>query len=303
MCSHFRILDCFEILVLFDIIPLTIYKRKRMKKIVFMALGFTSLVFAQENDVDLQKLQADISKVEQQKKELEEKLKTLKAQLPQDTSLKTHTQFGYIATTGNTRTESFTLNTKWTKEFGKNKIIWTLDAQYGKAEDDGEYTTNKNKFFTELEYDYTLSKRLTSNYLVGYKHDKFSSYTYQFYTGPGVKYKVLKTDAHDVSLEGNVLYSQDKYMESDEKNNYASLQTKGVYSWKILENLKFDQSLSYRVEAQDMENYFIYSDTELSSKVSEMFSAGLGYKIDYVNKPGDKKHTDKTLLATLSIDY
>ncbi len=273
-----------------------------LKKVTFVSLTLSSLLMA-EQSVDITKLKAEIAKVEQEKKSAEEKLKALKAKLPQDTSLKTHTKLGYISTEGNTRTESFALDTKWKKEWGKNKVTWMFDAQYGKAEDNGNYTTNKNKFFTELGYDYSFTKSFAFNYLAGYKHDKFSSYTYQFYTGPGAKYKAIKTKAHDLSLEGNLLYSHDEYIDTGKTTDYASFQAKGVYSWQILDNLKFDQTASYRVDVEDVDTYFVYSDSELSSKISDIFSAGLGYKIDYVNKPGDKKHTDRTLLATLSIDY
>lgn len=273
-----------------------------LKKVTFVSFALASLLMA-EQGVDVSQLKAEIAKAEQEKKAAEEKLNALKAKLPQDTSLKTHTKLGYISTAGNTRTESFALDTNWKKEWGKNKVTWMFDAQYGKAEDNGNYTTNKNKFFTELGYDYSFTKSFAFNYLAGYKHDKFSSYTYQFYTGPGAKYKVIKTKAHDLSLEGNLLYSHDEYIDNGDTTDYASFQAKGVYSWQILDNLKFEETASYRVDVEDVDTYFVYSDSEFSSKISDIFSAGLGYKIDYVNKPGDKKHTDRTLLATLSIDY
>lgn len=222
-----------------------------------------------------------------------------------DASLKTHTQLGYISTQGNTRTESFAFATKWNKAWDKHALNWMFDAQYGKAEDSsGVYATNKNKFFTELGYDYSFSDALAFNYLAGYKHDKFSNFTYQFYTGPGAKYKAIKTDAHNLSLEASILYSLDKFIEPPyDTNDYASFQAKGVYTWQITKTLKFDQTASYRVDLSDSDNYFVYSDSALSAKISDIFSAGLGYKVDYVNLPGDKEHTDRTLLATLSIDY
>ncbi|SFV52606.1 hypothetical protein MNB_SM-7-1280 [hydrothermal vent metagenome] len=241
-----------------------------MKKIAFVSLALSSLLLAQEGGTDLT----------------------------------THTQLGYIATKGNTHTESFSFDTNWKKEFGKNAIAWQFSAQYGKAEDTtGEYTTNKNKFFTELDYDYSLSSRFAVSYLAGYKHDKFSSYRYQFYTGPGAKYKAIKTTAHDLSVEGSVLYSRDEFIADNSTNDYTSLQAKAIYNYQMTESLKFSQVLSYRVDVEDVDTYFIYSDSSLLAKISDTLSAGFGYKVDYVNQPGDKDHTDQTLLATLSIDY
>jgi hypothetical protein len=34
-----------------------------------------------------------------------------------------------------------------------------------------------------------------------------------------------------------------------------------------------------------------------------MFSAGISYKVDYVNNAGDKANTDTTLTANLIMDY
>lgn len=251
------------------------------KKVAFVSLALSSLLFAQDA--------ADAAK---------------------STPLKTHTKLGYISTQGNTKTESFSFDTKWEKAFGQHKFNWMFDAQYGKAEDSaGVYATNKNKFFTELGYDYAITDRLAFNYLIGYKHDKFSAYNYQFYTGPGAKYQALKMKAHNLSLEGNVLYSRDEYQDdnipagNDQTNDYAAIQAKGVYTWQITETLKFEETASYRADMSDFDNYFVYSDSELLAKISDIFSAGLGYKIDYVNLSGDREHTDRTLLATLSMDY
>ena len=71
----------------------------------------------------------------------------------------------------------------------------------------------------------------------------------------------------------------------------------------MLENLKFDQELSYRGSFEESKKYFVFSKTAFTSKLSDMFSAGLSYKVDYVNEPGDKEKSDTTLTANLIIDY
>ncbi len=272
-----------------------------MKKVMLGSLLLSSLLMAEESisKEELEKLKAEIAKVKDEKSALDKKLKALEAKLPQDTSLKTHTELGYIATHGNTKTETFLFDTKWKKEWDKNVVTWTFDAQY--ATNDNEEI--KNKYMTELDYGYKFTKRFSLNYLIGYKDDKFSAYDYQFYTGPGAKYKVVKTKAHDLSLEGNILYSLDQPYGDVPSNEYASFQAKGVYSWQITKTLKFEEEASYRVDLGYGQNYFVYSATKISSKFSDIFSGGLGYKVDYVNQPGDKKRTDTTLTANLIMDY
>lgn len=236
----------------------------------------------------------------------------------------THTELGYIETQGNTKTQTFSLDAKAKKNWNKNALSLLLDAQYASDHD----VETKNKFLTEIEYNYELTQRFALTYLVGYKQDKFSGYVYQAYTGPGAKYTVLKAENQNLNLEGSVLYSQDETEDTNfdatgaiipypnptdiatvtttdgEVLSYGSFRAKGVYDWQILENLKFDQELSYRVSFEDSENYFIFSKTAFTSKLSDIFSAGLSYKVDYINQAAiGKEYTDRTFTANIIIDY
>ncbi|MEA3370592.1 MAG: DUF481 domain-containing protein [Campylobacterota bacterium] len=234
----------------------------------------------------------------------------------------THTEFGYIQTDGNTETKTYNLEAKVTKNWQKHVFGLVFDGQY--ADDKGVET--KNKYFTELEYDYEITDRFAFDYLVGYKDDKFSSFDYQFYTGPGAKYKAIVSEKHNLNVEGNILYAMDSYLDVYSiagetvaypnstagadldtpayDDDYTAYRLKGVYNWQVLENLKFEQELSYRGSFEDAEKYFIFSKTALSSKISDIFSAGLSYKVDYVNEPAaDKDQKDTTITANIIIDY
>ena len=263
-----------------------------MKKIVLSTLAFTALFGAGELDTQIASTKA-------QMKVLEDKLKSLESKRPQNQSIMSHTALGYMQTKGNTDTKTLTLDASLKKEFGKNALSFNLDGQY--ADDNG--IESKNKYFLELNYDYNFTDRFAFNYLVGFKDDKFSAYTYQAYTGPGAKYKLVKNDKHDLSLDGNILYSVDEYSQTSTRDKYSSYQAKGVYAWQMMENLKFAQELSYRSAFEDANNYFVYSSSALSSKISDVFSAGMSYKVDYVNLSGTKDNTDTTLSFNLIIDY
>jgi len=233
----------------------------------------------------------------------------------------THTELGYIGTTGNTDTKTFNLDAKVKKSWGEHSGIATFDGQY--ADDSGVET--KNKYFVELEYDYAFDDKISFNYLIGYKDDKFSSFDYQFYTGPGAKYQAIASEKHNLSLEANILYAIDAYMDvrvdanGDTVNypddggvisvpayddDYASYRVKGLYEWVILDNLKFDQELSYRGSFEESDNFFVFSKTGLKSKISDIFSAGISYKVDYTNNPAEgKDSTDTTFTVGIIIDY
>ena len=298
-----------------------------MKKTVLTSLIASSLLLAaQPERVKTQEeIKAEISRLQAQLSSLQTQMKTFEVVVAPKEELKTHTELGYIGTTGNTDTTTFNLESKLTRNWGKHEGALTFDGQY--ADDKG--VESKNKFFVELEYDYAFTDRFAFNYLLGYKRDKFSAFDYQAYTGPGAKYKVIVSPKHNLSLEGNILYSVDEYTQVNYadtakttviaypnaanrpvlatdpsfSDDYAAYRAKGVYTWQIFENLKFDQAVSYRSSFEDTNKYFVYSKSALTSKISDIFSAGISYKVDYVNEAGDNKNTDTTLTANLIVDY
>ena len=310
-----------------------------MNKKLWLAPLLAVSLFATESSAediaqDTAELEVAKSTVEEAKLEMETAKKKLDAaqkiidkEAEKHLSFSSHTELGYVSTSGNTDTKTGSLDAmgKWKLE--KNTLQLDIDYIYG--EQSG--IENKNKFAAELNYDYRFSKHFAFNYLVGYKDDKFSGYDYQFYTGPGIKYVAIENDVHILNFQTNILYSSDAEMDkfytdatytietpypyvpvqgafvdpaSGQTNEYASFLIKGDYAWNITGSLKFIQDLSYRTDIEDSDIYFVNSKTGLLSKINSTFSMGVNYKIDYVNTPPvGNEHTDKTFTLTLSIDY
>jgi len=219
-------------------------------------------------------------------------------------ALVTHTELGYIQTDGNTQTRTFNLDANAKKAWGKHHGSVKLDGQYGSADN----IENKKKYLIEGNYDYAFTKTFAFNYLIGYKSDVYSGFDYQFYTGPGAKYQAIKNKKHDLSLTANILYSQDKTTQTQtqpsDTTTYSGYKAQGVYLWNIVNNLKFTQELAIRGDFSQSDNYFATSKTALTTKISDIFSAGISYKIDYANRPPEgKENKDTTLTANLIMDY
>jgi putative salt-induced outer membrane protein len=298
-----------------------------LKKIIVTSLVVSTLLLAAQTPTPKtqEEVKAEISRLQTQLNSLKTQMKSFKVVVAPKEELKTHTELGYIGTTGNTNTSTFNLESKLERNWGKHEGALAFDGQY--ADDKG--VESKNKFFVELEYDYAFTDRFAFGYLVGYKQDKFSAFDYQAYTGPGAKYKVIVSPKHNLSLEGNILYSVDEYSSVEYadtakttvipypnaantpilatdpsfSNDYTAYRAKGVYTWQMFSNLKFNQELSYRGSFENANRYFVYSKSALTSKLSDIFSAGISYKVDYVNEAGDSKNTDTTLTANLIVDY
>ncbi|MBN2782970.1 MAG: DUF481 domain-containing protein [Campylobacterales bacterium] len=248
-------------------------------------------------------LKEEIVKAKEEKKQVDAKLKALSSELLKrklDRSFLTHTELGFSQTSGNTDTQSFNLEMNIKKNWKKHHATMLIDAQYAKDND----IESKNKYLLELNYNYDLSSKLAFGYLFGYKDDKFSGYDYQLYTGPGLKYQFIDEDKHNLFLDANLLYSQDKDSTTNITNNYISYRVLGNYSWQVLDNLKFNQILSYRSKFDDADNFFVFSKSGFSINITNMVSAGISYKLDYVNQPANGLvNTDDTISANLIVDY
>ena len=283
-----------------------------MIKILLSTLLLSSTLLA---ELSVDKKREMIAQTKAKIEALQASLKEMESSLPEEkkkqeavelakklkkSELKTHTELGYVSTKGNTNTTTFSVDSKIKKDIDKHSFALAFDGQYAKDKD----TQTKNKYLVELDYGFKITDRFYFDYLIGYKKDRFSSYNYQAYTGPGAKYKAIISDKHNLTLNANLLYSQDEIEGTNKINNYSSLQTKGLYEWQMAQNLKFAQELSYRTELENMDNYFMYSKTAFINKLNSILSAGISYKVDYVNLTSiGTEHTDKTLTANLIIDY
>lgn len=218
----------------------------------------------------------------------------------EDVTYKAKAELSYVDTSGNTETSSFALefngDAKWDE-------VNTLSLHLDVLQSNSNGTEDNNKWNTSLQYDRDLTEKLYFNYIIAYGEDRFSGFDYKFNTGPGIGYKVLDNDIHKLTTQANALYSKDKYDDGN-VNEYVSWVIGFDYEWQILENLKFSQKAWFKSQADEFENNFIHSKTAFESKITDIFSFGVSYKIDYANKPSaGKEYTDKTLLASLIINY
>jgi putative salt-induced outer membrane protein len=221
------------------------------------------------------------------------------AAMAEETPIITHSEFSYINTKGNTNTTSLAFEGSAKKQWETH--IFRLNANIYKSTDNGK--TSKNKWLSEFNYDYQICPRISINYLMGYKEDRFSGFEYQFYTGPGMGVKAIDATDHKLNLQTNLLYGEDK-PENLPGDDYVSTKLGVDYRWQIFDNLKFIQEATYRINLEETEQNFFYSKTAIENKINSTLSMGVSYKIDYVNSPPPPSvKTDRMFLVSLIIDY
>lgn len=209
-----------------------------------------------------------------------------------------HLELSYVNTSGNSSTSSFSTKLEATTALSEQR---SLKAKVNILYSKNEGKSSANKYDIELDYNHMLNEKAYSYYGINYIKDQFSDYDYRLNTGPGLGYKLLNTNIQTLDIQAGLDYANDKF-KTGKVEKYIASRAEVNYKYKINDNLKFKQMLSYLISLEDSEKYFATSDTSLSVKMTENLSLGLSYKIDYVNKTS-KKHSDRKLLTSLIIDF
>ncbi len=241
---------------------------------------------------------AEIKTAKAKLAEAEKRIKKVE-QHSEEARYRTKTDLSYSNTQGNTKTTRFGLGFHGERKRKKNTMTLDLDA----LQSSSNGIEDNNKWLAAFQYDRDIIKGLYFNYVISYGEDKFSGFDYQFYTGPGFGYKLLKRDAHTLSVRGNALYSKDS-IENGGTNEYAAWLAGFKYRWQILDKLSFTEDAHFKSQMDQFENYFVYSKSSIESRINSIFSLGMSYQVDYKNIPAlGKERTDRVFLASLIINY
>ena len=231
----------------------------------------------------------------------------------------THAELSYANTGGNTESQDVAGNLKMKLPIGNNTLRFVGNVLYSDTtsyDENGTFEDNlrtKNRWDAEGNYDYNFNKVIAFNYILGGKGDEFSTFEYQIYTGPGGIVTAVKNDEHDLKFQANVLYLWDRLRKDTSTtpitdaymHDYAGYQASMDYVFQFTKSAKFIQYLMYRSEFGDSSNYFAKSKSALESKISDVFSMGLSYTIDYTNNKADdvRSYTDSVFLASIIADF
>ncbi len=211
-------------------------------------------------------------------------------------------EVSYASTNGNTDTMTISGKIKTTRYIEEFKI--TAKGAILRTESSGIETEDKLKFEILAERD--LAGRLFIFGSFSYLRDTFAGYDYRIFAGPGLGYTVIDTEERLFQALTSVLYNYDNYSigptSSDEN---VSLKITGKYSQHLTERISFKEILDYTASLEDMNRYFIDSETKFEMKLDDTFSLALSYIINYQNKPPSSviKKTDTTIFTSIIADF
>ncbi len=204
-------------------------------------------------------------------------------------------EFGLVFNRGNSDSEAANarLGLDWERERWENEAI----ARAVYARDGG--TTSANRFTLSNSLNYSLNPRSYVTGALRYDRDRFSSFRYQASVAAGYGYRVIRTEAHRLTLEAGPGYQFAEIRDTGETDNQAILRGLASYRWKISDGTRLTNRLL--VESGGS-NTYAENELSLSVAMNARMSLSTGVTLTHNTdvEPGRKK-TDT--LTTVNLVY
>lgn len=215
---------------------------------------------------------------------------------------KARAELSYVNASGNTESQTFAGKFSLKKEGPVNRYFAT--ASYLFAENDANETANK--LAVDGRYERVLARRLFGLFEAGYRRNKFSGYEWRGFGGPGAGYRFVETERQTLDGVLSVLYYHDELASGVEStDDYAVAKATGKYEFRVNDRVKLSEVLDFWTSLANTDKFFVDSVTAAEIKVNGHISVGFSYTVNYQNRlpSPELRHTDKTLLTTVIIDY
>ncbi|NPA28825.1 MAG: DUF481 domain-containing protein [Epsilonproteobacteria bacterium] len=219
---------------------------------------------------------------------------------PAPGTFKQHIELGYIGTSGNSDSQTFSglysHTYQWTEQ---TDSLFRADAHYG--EQDGE--KNAERYRAHLLVNHHYSERWYSYAEAGALRNVFDGYEQQYNGGAGMGYIFIKNDKQ--LFKGRAGY-QYRYANlttgTDEDNHYFKLGLNHEYHFT--EKTGVVSELNFLEDLEESDNYETVFRIALKTALIDNFSLKIGFEVKYDNTPVEgKDNTDTTSKVAIVYDF
>jgi len=210
--------------------------------------------------------------------------------------LKGEVELGWVATSGNTETQSFNGKAKAIHERDQWRNTFRLEALNSQDEDE----TTSERYFASAKTDYRYTEY---DYWFGnlrYENDRFSGYDYTASETAGYGRRVMERPALTLDLEAG-LGGRHRKPEGASRDDEAIVIAAGALVWEISENAGFSQDA--RIE-HGSDNTYTESVSALTTRINSRFSMKAAVTLKHNSDvPEGNDKTDTMTAVTLVYDF
>ena len=212
------------------------------------------------------------------------------------TNWKKEAELGYVATSGNTDTQSLSAKAKAEAEVTK----WRHKAGIGMLQTEDETSTIAEKYNAYGQTNYKFTEAQYAWAALAYENDKFSGFEYQTTGAVGYGIRVINEKAMTLDFEAGPGARQTKVV-----NNSTEIEgvfrVAGNFQWDVSESAHFSQELTSEI-GEDVT--ISKSVTGLTSQVNGSLSMKLTYTVKNTSDvPVGIEETDTETAVTLVYSF
>jgi len=220
---------------------------------------------------------------------------------------KSNIEFGFVATSGNTKTTSINsgFSVSYEVELWKHSV--DIKTIFGSAENSttSEVETNAERYFVEGKTDYKYSEHSYAFVMANYEDDRFSDNDYQTALSAGRGFVIDMSDTSKLDLEVGVGYrktlKKETLLLAEESISETIFRLAANYSWDITENSKFEQKLSSDIGD---DNTVTKSYTGLSANFAKNLALKLSLTATHQSDVrGDTEELDTVTAVTVVYNF
>jgi putative salt-induced outer membrane protein len=202
----------------------------------------------------------------------------------------------YLATTGNTDTQSFGLDFKLDRK--PQPWGFELRANFTRAEDSDVLTAER--YFAGARALRALSERWDLWAGLSFEQDVFAGFDLRTLVGAGATYKALRGPKHLLNIEGGLSWTDEDRVEPEPDASFTGGILGLDYEFKLSDTSSLTQLLTLYPNFEDSADWRVFSETGLQAAVYSKLAVKLSYELRYRNEPiGDAKATDTTSKVSL----
>ncbi len=205
----------------------------------------------------------------------------------------------YLATSGNSDTQTFGLDFNMTRRPDPWGI--ELKAAFNRASDSG--STTAERYLAAVRGSRAFNERWQAFAGLSGEKNTFSGYDLLAVLETGVTYNALLGPVHTLSFDLGLTYTDENRVAPAPNVNYMGAIVGLGYAWKLSDTASLSERFDVFPNFKESSDWRLSSATALQAALNKRLAIKVGFEVRYRNQPiDDLKSTDTTSTVSLVVN-
>jgi putative salt-induced outer membrane protein len=204
--------------------------------------------------------------------------------------------FSYLATTGNSETETLGFALAWSRQ----PTPWGLEinASANRAESDGVKTAER--LFGSLRGKRQLADRFDLFAGLSHEHNELAGFDARSVLEAGAAYRALTGPAHELTFDAGLTWTQEDFVDGTDDDAFGALAGL-AYTWNISAGAKLTERFLIFPNFDQSDDWRLSSETALEAALATSWALRVSYlyQRDNLPPPGFEETDTSTAVSTV----